>query len=1086
MLQRLLMIICFVIGSILSGTAQDRTVSGTVTDETGGGLPGVSVVVKGTSTGTATDVDGKFTLKVPTGGKTLVISYVGMQSQDVEIGNRSTINVTLQSDDRMLEQVVIVGYGVQKKRDLTGSVSSVNTKEMLQANPVNISQGLQGRMAGVMVQKNDGAPGGGVNIQVRGSNSFSSNTQPLYVIDGIPFTSGGGASNSVVGASLDNTSQNSNPLNFLNPQDIESIEVLKDASATAIYGSRGANGVVLITTKKGSGEGRNIVEFTTNVGFSQVSKNIPLMSAHQYAMYMNEGVQNALYYEGRPYDRLPFPGMMMSDTTWVDPVTRTQISRIQNYYLPKPEDFLNGITNTLSGNIPVENFRGTNWQNQIFQVAPSQDYTLSFHGATKDGGYSVSGNYVNQQGIIVNSDFKRYSVRANVYRTFNKWLTLSTNNNLSRSENNSVPTSSGSGSGAGLQGILRTALAYLPTVPVFEPSRNMELNNELAWLMANPYFYTRNMKNQLFSNSIFSSNFAEIQILPNLKFRQNVGFNYSYNDRGMYFGRFLTEGREPRNGLAGKNTSNWFATTFESLFTYDKKFGDHEFVALAGATREQWVSNFLNTSASGFPDDLTKDFNFGRGNQSTYQIQNGQTAGGLMSFLGRANYNYKGKYLATISYRRDGTTAFAANNKWADFFSGALAYRISDEAFIKNLNFFDDLKLRVGYGQTGNQSIGPYQTLDQLQPLNGVVNGVLTPGLVEGYRPGNPNLFWETTNQFNGGIDAAFLNNRFNATLDLYAKKTVDLLTEEQTPPSSGFPVKYKNVGFVTNHGIEASITAHVLPSSSLLQWDLTANISSNRNRIGGLESDQYASNLYYNVREVFLRRNGQPIGVIYGYVTDGFYDNLAEVKADPSKAHLNEASQRELIGEVKYVNLDDDPTSINESDRTIIGNTNPDFLYGINNTFRYKKFTASFFLQGVQGNDILNANLFDMNTGDIRNALEESYTLRWTPENAANAKYPKAWRTERRDRRISDRDIEDGSYLRLKNISLGYTFNNPVKGLSSLYLYVNGNNLWTLTKYSWYDPDVNGLGSGGGRMGVDLNSYPNARSFNFGVRATL
>jgi TonB-linked SusC/RagA family outer membrane protein len=495
---------------------------------------------------------------------------------------------------------------------------------------------------------------------------------------------------------------------------------------------------------------------------------------------------------------------------------------------------------------------------------------------------------------------------------------------------------------------------------------------------------------------------------------------------------------------------------------------------------------FFNAAASGFPDDLTGSYNFKRGTQSSYLLESGRSEGGIISFLGRANYNYGGRYLLTASFRRDGSTNFAANHKWANFYSFAGAWRVSEEKFIKNLNIFDDLKLRVGYGQTGNQSIGPYQTLDQLQPLNGVLNGVQVAGLVEGYRPANPDLFWETTNQSNAGIDAAFFRNRLSITADIYSKKTINLLTDEQTPPSSGFTTKYKNAAFVTNQGLELSATAYMLPSVKPLQWVLSANISFNRNEIGGLPSDQYASDLYFNVNQLFLRRNGFPIGVIYGLKTDGFYDNLAEVVADPSRAGLSEASQRELIGEVKYLNTDNDPTKINEKDRVVIGNTNPDYIFGINNTFNYKNWNFSFFVQGIQGNSILNANLFDLVIGDVRNAPADAYTYRWTPETAATAKYPKAWRTERRERRITDRDVEDGSYVRLKNVSLGYTIKFPFKGISSVYIYANASNLWTSTKYSWYDPDVNGLSSSGGRRGVDINSYPNARAFNVGIKLGL
>jgi TonB-linked SusC/RagA family outer membrane protein len=1084
------LLIAFVLLSNLI-LAQRKTITGVVKDDTGGALPGVTVLAKGTSQGTTTNNLGQYSISPDNNVQTLVFSYVGMKTQEVQIGARSIINVNMLADANSLEEYVVTAYGQQKKRDLTGATSSLKTSEMLQAIPTNISAGMQGRLAGVQVNKTDGAPGGGTTITIRGANSFSSNTQPLYVIDGIPFSGGGGASNSIGGA--DDTSQNNNPLNFINPQDIETIEVLKDASATALYGSRGSNGVVLITTKKGSFEGSNSIELTVNNSISNVSKTIPMMNAYQYAQYQNEALLNSRTYEGKfitNWDytnvlRLPYPGITRSDTTFADPA-RTQILRINKYMLPSPEDYQKGFTGELQNELAVENFKGTNWQDEIFRTAPTKDYTLSFFGNTKEGGYSVSANVLDQQGIIVNSNYKRYGVRTNVYRTFGKWISLGSNNSLTKGVNNSVPTSSGSGSGSNLQGILRTSLLYPSTTPNFEPTSNPDQNNELSWLLANPYYYVREVKNVLNQTNLFSSNYAEIKFLKNFTFRQNFGYNYSGSERNMYFGRLVSEGREPRNGSAANNRNNWQQTTFESLLKYDNAFGDHTINILGGATREKWTSNFINTSASQFDDDLTKDFNFTRAKQSTYAIQNGQQAGGIISFLGRVNYNYKSKYLATLSFRRDGATNFAANNKWGNFYSAALAWRMSDEGFIKNLNVFDDLKLRLGHGQIGNQSIGAYASLDQLQPIQGALNGAQVNGFVEGYRPGNPNLFWETTNQSNAGIDAAFLANRMNVSIDVYQKKTVDLLTEEQTPPSSGFPVKYINSGFVTNKGVELTVGARVFHPSNALQWDISANISRNRNAIGGLAGDQYAANLYYNVRDLFLRRNGQPIGIIYGYVADGFYDNLAEVVADPTKIALTEAGQKELIGELKVKNLDADPTNINEGDRTIIGNTNPDFIWGFNNTLKYKQFDLSFFVQGVQGNDILNANLFDMVTGNQANALADAFTYRWTPENPKIAKYPKPWSTDRRERRITSNDVEDGSYARLKNLSLGYTIKKPIKGISAVNVYLNATNLLTLTKYSWYDPDVNGLAGNGGRNGVDMNSYPNAKTYNLGIRLTL
>lgn len=1046
------------------GFAQTRDVSGVVKDQSGMGMPGVNVLVKGTTRGTVTDTNGNYRIEVA-GGEVLVYSFIGYAAQEIPVGNLSSINIILMEDVSSLQEVVVIGYGEVNKRDVTGAIGSVNTKELLQAVPTNISQGLQGRVAGVLVSKSDGAPGAGVSLQIRGANTFLGSAEPLYVIDGIPYVAPS-STGSPSGVGGDN--QTNNPLSFLNPQDIESIEVLKDASATAVYGARAANGVVLITTRRGS-EGTDNLEFTVNYGISDVSKRIKLMDAYTYAKMRNEAYTNKSIFEGTPLDILPFPG-----TTTIDPATGQEVRN------PSPEDFLNGY-----------NGGGTNWQDQIFQRAASADYTLTMSGGNNKGGYTVSGNVLDQKGVIVNSAFKRFSIRGNIYRNVTDWLTLGSNNNITRSKNDFVRTNSDGGSGSSLTGAIRTAMVYPPTLAVVDPaglseSELAQMNNQIGWYASSPWYYVRHAVNSLTTTQLFSSSFAEFKFLKNFKFRQNFGFNYTYNVRDVYYDRFTQEGKEPVNGIGAVVDNTFLGLTHESILSYDKKIGNHNVSGVAAFTAEQY--DFRNTSITGkqFPNDVLQNNELSTG-VARPVVENGLGQRRNVGFLGRANYSYQGKYLATVSFRRDGTTVFP-KNKWGTFYAFNLGWRISDEAFVQQLNVFDDLKLRVGYGETGNQSIGAYQAQTVLSPSNTVVNGSLVNGFAEPEwaGPANPNLKWETTRQWNIGLDAMILKNRLSFTFDVYRKFTTDLLQRVAIPRSTGFGNQLVNFGNVTNHGLEITVNGKVFEPNKRLQWNVNANISFNRNEIGGLPDDQFASRLFHGVDNVFLQRNGQPIGTIYGWREDGFYDNIAEVVADPAYASQSDAAIREKVGEIKYKNYDNDRTSISATDRVIIGDTNPDYIFGITNTFEYKGFNLSVFVQGVMGNDIVNANLLEFWNGGIGNAPQSLYDTRWTSENPSAAKWPKALETQRRNYLFSDRYVEDGSYVRLKNVNLGYTFQKPFKFMRSLNVYTSASNLLTWTRYSWYDPDVNAFGGDASRRGVDMNSYPNSRTYTVGFRAVF
>lgn len=1027
------------------------------------GLPGVSIAVKGTSTGTITDAQGAYSLTLPAGSNTLVFSFIGYETKEITANASSTVNVRLKTDQKALEEVVVIGYGSVKKSDVTGAVSSVKTEDILKTIPTSINQGLQGQVAGVQVNRSDGAPGAGISLTIRGANSFTG-SEPLYVIDGIPFTSPTPTGSSVGGANPSGgAGQSTNALSYINPQDIESMEILKDASATAIYGSRGANGVVLITTKKGKTD-KDRIELVANTSVSEISKRVNMLNAYQYAQFQNEAQRNAEIYNGYAPNTLPFPGIQGFDPTIGD-----------STYLPAPEDFLNGT----AGDSYPDGFTGTNWQDQIFRRALTKDYTLRMSGGSDKGTYSVSGNMLDQQGIIVNSGFKRYGLQANIVRKVHKWIELGTNNNISFTTYNLGKTNSNGNEAS----IISSALVFPPTYPVSSPQSKAREDNTSWYAAANPYNYTRTAKDQTHSTGIYSSTYAQLTFTDYLSFRQNLGVNYNVNNREVYYSRRLQEARTT-NGYAYSADDTWRGITLESILNFNRTFHqDHSVNAVAAVTRETGYSYYRNMSVRGFPDDLLQNNNISAGlNQKT--LGSGKSENGLFSMLGRVNYSYKGKYLATASFRRDGSSRFTTRNKYANFSSFALAWNAGDETFVQDMNLFSTLKFRVGYGQTGNQGIGSYRSLPYFAFSAYPINGTLQPGYadVTWRGPADVNLRWETTDQVNAGVDMGFMQNRFTVTVDVYKKKTHDLLQPIQIPNSTGFTTQLTNFGTVENKGLEISGIG-ALVTTPRFNWNLNANISFNRNQMLDLPGDQFAGSLYNNFDNFFLQRNGQPIGTVYGFVEDGFYDNLAEVVADPYYAGQSEEVQRMMIGEIKYKNFDEDP-AITANDRRIIGNTNAKYNFGVTNSFSYRNFNLSVFFQGVQGNDIVNTNLYQIRMGKVANIPQFVYDGRWTPENAANATWPKALAADTRQPRLSDRLVQDGSYVRLKNINVGYVFKNLAPFIDAINVYASVSNVLTFTKYKWYDPDVNAFGSDASRRGVDMNSYPNSRTFTLGVSA--
>ena len=1048
----------------ISFTFAQIPIKGNVKDVHGEAILGASVKVKGGTQGTITDTDGNFSLNVPNSNSVLIFSFIGYTTVEQKVDIQKVMRVILKEDSKMLDELVVVGYGTMKKRDLSGAISQINADEVMKGNPASsINQALQGKIAGVMVNQNDGAPGGGINIQIRGINSFGSSSQPLYVVDGVPFETGSVPSNGTYEST--SVQQGTNALGLINPHDIESVEILKDASATAIYGSRGANGVVLITTKRGK-MGKAKVEFTSNFSVSKVRKQIDMLDPYTYANYVNEQYAFDEKYHGVHNTSTPFGGTWKYETANDGTVLKAS-------YSPKPEDFFNpGWYEDGLGN--RQYIEGTDWQDRIFQTGWSQEYNLQVSGANDKGWYSYSGNYLSQDGTIKNSGYERYSFRANIGQKVTKYLELGLNMNVSRAKSDFAKTNSNDFN------VLRSALFFNPTIYYGDNSTQLELK-DLAY---NPYTYVTTAKDQLKATNIFASSYAEVTATDWLKFRQNLGISYYFNERNYYYNRDTGEGKAPGiNGRGGWADNNGSYFTSESMLTFNKTFNKfHSLNAVVAFTLEQ--SNWQGKSMGGtqFPTDDTENYNMGAALLPD-KLYSGKSKNSLMSYLGRVNYVLMDKYIFTASFRRDGSSKFKGNNKFSNFASGAFAWRISEEKFIKHLNVFDNLKLRLSFGQTGNQAIGDYSTLYMLNVANYPLMGSETSGYAS-TQAYNETLKWETTDQYNIGLDFGFLNNKLNFTVEYYYKKTRDLLQQVKIPLSTGYKDMQKNFGHITNEGLEFSVN-YQTRFFGQLDWKIDGNLSFNRNRIGGLEGDQFATRLWYSADNAFIQRNGFPIGAIYGYVEDGFYDNEAEVRMDPQYANADNSIVQSMIGEVKYRDRNKDGKITPEKDMTMIGNTNPDYTFGITNTFNWKNWNFSFFIQGVQGGDVFNGNLMAVEMAGGNNIPQFAYNSRWTPETAATAKWPKATNQLKRVWKISDRYVEDGSYVRLKNINLGYTFKNIpfAKWVNSINIYANATNLLTFTDYSWYDPDVNAFGGDSSRRGIDIYSYPSSKTFSFGVK---
>ncbi|WP_020531937.1 SusC/RagA family TonB-linked outer membrane protein [Flexithrix dorotheae] len=1027
---------------------QQQMISGKVVSvEDGEPLPGVSILIKGTNNGTTTDFNGKYSLSAPENG-VLQFSFIGFETLEVGIGNQSTLDITLKPDMEQLEEVVVVGYGTVKKSDLTGSVSSVKAKELAKSTVSSFDQGLSGRAAGVQVTQQTGQPGGATSIRIRGGNSINSSNEPLYVIDGFPYYNDNNASSSgaVSGAPALNV------LATLNPGDIENIEILKDASATAIYGSRGANGVILITTKRGkSGKGK--VNFETYYGTQEVIKTIPVLNARQYAEF-----RNMAFVDGRGQNG-------------------------------------NGLP-TYSDEEVAAMGEGTNWQDEIFRTAPIQNYQLTFNGGSDAVRYAISANYFKQDGVIINSDLERYSLRANLDADISKNLKIGNNLNLSYLSSNLARTGGGrSGTNSiqspGAGNIVQDALFYNPVIPVrdengeFTSDNNSDTKgdgggNQANTPNGNPVAFATLATQKSSTVRILENLFAEYSILENLKFKVMVGADIISNKENSYLPSSIIQGRTAPNGAASIGNLQSISWLNENTLSYNTTLGtDHSFNALIGMTSQKYTSERLGASGRDFPTDVNQMYSLQSANIIDPSYSN-YFDWSLLSYLFRINYGYKGKLLFTFSGRSDGSSKFGENNKFGFFPSAAIAYRIGDEEFFQGQSLMNDLKLRFSAGITGNQEIPPYQTISTLG-INRYPYNNESPSI--GYVPtqiGNPDIKWETTKQINLGFDVEFFSGRIALTGDIYYKKTDDLLLQVRLPFSSGFANSFNNIGAVENKGFELAL--NTVNFEGDFSWTSQFNISANRNKVldFGEENERYIGSDYnlFKGQAVGLIRKGEPIGNFVGYINDGIIKNQTELDNAPK-------SGNDYIGSRRFVDLNGD-NIINNEDRAVIGNALPDFIGGFNNSLKYKNFSLDFLFQFSVGNEIYNMTQLEHEFLNGRQNNSTTVLNRFIPgvnedtdvARAGNPPYIYF-------RQSHSRWIEDGSYIRLKNLTLSYDLpvdNLDIKWLRSSRVYVSGQNLWLLSDYRGYDPEVNINPQSNTLIGFDYASYPSAKVYMIGL----
>lgn len=1031
-----------------TGTETGR-ITGTVTDRTAGApVANVAITIIGTQLGARSGADGKFTVTdVPVGAQRVRASRIGYTQTEQPIrissGVTATLNIALSTATVTLDQMVVVGYGAQRRSDLTGAVSSV-TPNVAQTPVLSLEQTLQGAAPGVSVTQASAAPGGALSIRIRGGSSVTGNNEPLYVIDGFPIENDPVNESPSDGGRDATTTVPSDPLAALDPSDIESIEILKDASATSIYGARGANGVIIITTVHGS-SARPRFTIDTYSGMQSVAHRYDLLNSQQFAQFVNTWSQN------------------------------------------------NGTGVIFSNPDTLPN---TDWQSLIFRSAPVSNLQMGVSGGSPGVNttrYAVSGGVFQQQGVVINSAFKRISLRGNLDQDIGARGRISTNVTVSRVNSNSVPTDGSLNGGAGAVG---AAIDYLPILPVRQPNGNYTLqgSNSPSPLLTptaipNPVSMANDVTDKLGDTRVLANAFGEYQLMDGLKAHVSLGSDLSERTRDTYYPQTTLMGAPPENGYAKRGQTQLTDWLNENTLTYDHSFGTFQALdAVAGYSRQQDDLQNSTIQNSNFISDIDVFENIGAGTQTGGPIAtSGHTRWTLASYLGRLNYTLANRYLFTVTGREDGSSRFGADHQWGFFPSAAFGWRVTDEPWMQKYHAIELLKFRVSYGLAGNPSIQPYQSLAHLLPQQYTFGGSVVPG----YYPssiGNPNLGWESTKQLDLGADLGLWSDRLSLTADLYRKTTNDLLLAVNLPFESGFATALQNAGSVSNNGYELGLTVTVLDQRShSVGWTTTLSYSHNANRVlnlGGV-NQIFASSVNSDLKLLgTLIQVGQPLGVFYGFKTAGLLRDSAAAAAYTAAVKPLPGTKWNP-GDAKLVDVDGDG-AITENDRTIIGDPNPKFTGGWMNTITYGRFRLSGMIDGVYGNKLLNLNNVRLDQGSPgTNIIADRYFDAWTPSNE-NAEFPRINFTPGTiSSDITSDLLEDGSFLRLRNLTLDVAVPERFLaryGLSDTRVYVTGSNLVTLTHYSGFNPDVSSLGIGNVNRGIDVGAYPLAKSVTFGI----
>lgn len=1038
---------------------RQKAISGIVRDaQTGETLPAVNVFVKGTSIGTSTNVDGEFELTVPDDAETLVFQFVGFKPQEVQIGDETYFEIQMETDVYAFEDVVVVGYGTQQRTEVTGSVSSVRTEEIQNVPTSSFENALQGRMAGVNVAESTGEPGATPQILIRGTGSISAGNDPLYVVDGVPISKSTNLVASIGSQRASFQPPKANPLATINTSDIESIEVLKDASAAAIYGSRGSNGVILITTKKGK-SGAPQVSFDSYVGTSSVFNEPDLMNAEEVIQYTKDS-RNNNYLQDIALGTTP------ANPNY-DPDTNAGRPNVGNYLIP--EQYVNW------------DGTDTNWLDLIFSPALMQNYDLSVSGGTDVTRYFLSAGYLNQEGVLDGSAFDRYSIKLNLTQNLSDKFTMGTSINAALTQHDRLPANApyfGSP-----PGIVYSAMVHSPVVKPYNADGTINQLDNQSYLgggttsASNPLAIMEYISEDIKNNRVFGNLYGNYEFNENLTFKSLVGYDLNNFKQSFYRGtKFLYRTQTSPQPYAQSSSGDSFNWLWENTVNYTKTLGeDHDINAIVGYTAQKQTDERSVIVSQNFTDDQVKTVNGGivTGGDEVKEEWS------LASALARVNYVYKGRYLFTGTVRADRSSRFGSENQTGVFPSFSIGWRATQESFLADQDMFNELKFRGSYGVTGNFEIPNYGSVGLLGEANYPFGGSETIGIAP-ITIGNDELTWETTYQVNLGLDYALIQNRIYGSIDVYNSTTKDLLLFVNVPASTGFETALTNIGEVENKGIEFAITSRNF--SGEFQWATDFNIAANRNKVVklGPEGDPILSSGAAGNRHI--TRIGDPIGSYYGYVVEGIYQNQAEINSAPNDLLAPDPQP----GDFRFKDVNGDGV-INEEDRTVIGSYHPDFTYGITNRFNFKGFDLSIFLQGVKGREVLNLTSRHLLNGEANFNSYAALNDRWISESdPGNGEHPRADRNSAahgNNNRISSYQVQDGSYLKVKNITFGYNFSQElISGLfRSARVYVSATNVAIITDYIGFNPEVS-LQTNSLTPGEDYGAYPLSRTIQFGI----